>query len=460
MKVDPGIFRNYDVRAIIPEEMDWEGLERFAQATNYLFRPKKVVIGFDARLTGKKISALFSRVFQEAGVEVVDLGQVSTDMVYFASGIIASDLFIMVTASHNPPEYNGFKMTLAKGVKVSGDQGFYKIRDLILSNNRLKLEASKKGNIKKVNIYKDWIDFCLSFIDQTKLKPLKVVVDAGNGIGGKLFGHQYLLKKLPIKLIPLYFELDGSFPNHIPNPLKPENLEDIKKKVISSKADLGFALDGDGDRITLITEKGEFVRGGIITALIADSFLSKNPKQTILYNAVVGRIVREIVKKRGGKSKRVRVGYSLIEKEMKKTGAVFAGEHSCHFMYRDVNNSEASLLTYLILLEAFSDSSQPVSRVVKKYWKYPQSGEINFEVEDKQATMKKISQLYQKKAEKIDWLDGLTIWFKNGWVSIRPSNTQPLLRLNVEADNKLILKNRVREFVKQIESLGGIKSKD
>jgi len=459
MKIKKSIFRDYDIRAIIPKELDMEGVRRITKACIYFFKPKKIAIGRDARNTGKEIVKNMIDVFISSGIDVVDLGMYTTDMMTFASGKFGYDLSIIATASHNPPEYNGFKMAVKGGVSVSGPSGFYKIRDLVKSDKKFEF-GNKKGTIEKKDIYKDWIDFCLSFVNINKIKPLKIAIDAGNGSAGLLFGHNYLKQKLPIEILPLYFNPDGSFPNHSPNPLKIENLKDLRKKIKKEKTDLGICLDGDGDRIAFLTEKGKFIPGTITTALIAETLLEKNPGETVLYNAVCGRIVAETVKKAGGKSKRVRVGYSLIKKQMQKSNALFAGEHSCHYFYRDTYNSEASLLTFLLMLEYISEKGTAFSEIIKRFDIYSQSGEINFEVEDKEEMMEKIEKEYQEKAETIDWLDGISIWFKKWWANIRPSNTQPLLRLNIEADNQTIMEKRKEELIQLIESLGGKLSED
>lgn len=455
MTIKPSIFRDYDIRAIIPDELDMEGVKRIAQATYNYFKPKTLSIGCDARNTGPEIKQIFIEVFLKSGVDITDLGKISTDMMTFASGQYNYDLSIQVTASHNPAAYNGFKMAQKGGRSVSGPTGFYAIRDLALSDKNLEYQADKSGQLKKRDIYKDWIDFCLSFIDLSKIKPFKAVIDAGNGIAGQIFGHPYLKEKLPVEIVPLYFEPDGDFPNHIPDPLKEENRRDLVAKVEQTKADFGAIVDGDGDRISFITETGQFVTGSVVTAMIAENILKDNPGAMILYNAVCSRAVPKIISKNGGQSQRTRVGYSLIKKDMEETGALFAGEHSAHFFYKQTYNSESSLLTFLMILSLISQKNKTFDELINIYNPYSQSGEINFEVEDKQKVMKTAEETYQDRAEKIDWLDGISIWFDNGWVSLRSSNTQPLLRLNVEADTKEQMEGLRDEFRNFILSHGG-----
>jgi phosphomannomutase len=458
MVINPEIFNNYDIRAVIPDQLDMEGIHRISEAVAYFFKPQTVALGYDARNTSGKIFNIFVETFLQAGIDVDNLGMVSTDMMNFASGEFGYDLAIMITASHNPPEYNGFKISTKGGIAVSGESGFFKIRELALSGKELKLYSENNGRLKKVNLYKDWIKKCFSFIDLNKIDKLKVVIDAGNGVGGELFGNQYLVENLPIEIIPLYFKPDGRFPNHQPNPLKKENLIDLTKKVKQTKADWGAALDGDGDRIGFVTKDGKFVSGTVITALLAEKLLENNPGEIILYNAVCGRIVSEIVEKSDGVSKRVKVGHSLIKQVMRRENALFAGEHSCHYFYRDVYTSEASLLTFLLVAEYVSTQKGDFRKIVEKFDKYPQTGEINFEVDDKREVMKKVEDFYQEKALSTDWLDGLSVWFENWWFNLRPSNTQPLLRLNLEADNQQILADKKEEVISLVISLGAVQS--
>lgn len=457
--IQPQIFRDYDIRAIIPDELDMEGVKRIAQATYHHQKPKTVALCYDARVTGPEIAGLFRDVYLAAGVDVFWYGLTTTDMKSFISGRHQPDLAIMVTASHNPPEYNGFKMDRKGADSINGDSGFYAIRDLALSDKHLSLPAGK-GTLTTKDIYPEWIDFCFSFVDPEKIKPLKVIVDTGNGSGGVLFSHPNLTKRLPIQIKPLFFEPDGRFPNHIPNPVKEENLARLKQEVVSQGADYGVALDGDGDRITFITDRGEFVSGTIITALIAETFLRRDPDQTIAYNAVCGRAVPETVEKMGGTALRTRVGYSVIKEKMREHKAVFAGEHSCHFLYRDAYYSEAALLTFLLVAESFSQAGMTFTDFIAPFNTYYQSGEINFEIEDKQGVMEKVAQHAEKTAETIDWLDGVSIWYPEYWISLRPSNTQPLLRLNLEAKTKKILADKTQEAKDLLLSLGAKPSSD
>ncbi|MBL7150341.1 phosphomannomutase/phosphoglucomutase [Candidatus Microgenomates bacterium] len=452
MKISPNIFRDYDVRAVIPDELDREGAIRIGQILVELFNPKIVAVGHDMRITTDDIAGGLTEGILKQGVDVVDLGLICTDMAYFAAGKYGYDLALSVSASHNPSEYNGFKLVKKGAIAVSGDSGVYDIRDFAISNKKIE-PAQKRGKLTKRDISDDYVNHCLPFADLKSIKPFKVVIDAGNAMAGYII--PMFEPFLPIKVIHLYFELDGNFPNHIPNPLIPKNTEDLRKKVLEEKADLGIAFDGDADRIYFIDEKGEFVNGTITTAMLAERLLKKNPDETILYNAVTGRVVPETIKKSGGKPIRVRVGHTLIKEAMRKYNALFAGEHSAHYFYRKHYYAESAFITMLIILELISDRNLSLSKIAAEFDKYPSIPETNFEVGDKMKAMKAVEKTYQGRAEKIDWLDGVSIWFKNYWVNIRPSNTQPLLRLNIEADNQKILEEKKQEFISLITNLGG-----
>lgn len=457
MIIKPNIFRDYDVRAIIPDELDKEGAVRIGQVLVEMFKPKTVAIGHDMRISADDIAGGLKEGVLKQGADVIDLGLISTDMAYFAAGKYAYDLALSVSASHNPPEYNGFKLVKKGAIAVSGDSGIYDIRDFALSNKKIK-PAKRRGKIIKKDLTQAFVKHCLTFIDVKKIKPFKVVIDAGNAMAGYMIPK--FEKYLPLKIIPLYFELDGTFPHHIPNPLLPEATVDLKKKILAEKADFGIAFDGDSDRMYFMDEKGKLVSGTIMTAMLAETILKKHSGQTILYNAVTGRVVPETVKKFGGKAIRVRVGHTLIKEDMRKYNAYFAGEHSGHYYFRDNYYADSAFVAMLIALELISQRNKLLSQIVAEYDKYPSIAETNFEVEDKMVVMKAVEKAYKNKAKSIDWLDGITIWFQNSWVNIRPSNTQPLLRLNIEAEDEKILSQKEKEFISLIKSLGGKRAKE
>jgi len=453
MTIDPQIFRDYDIRAIIPDQLDEDGLRRIAKAIIFHLQPKTIQVGRDMRTTSPKFHQAFIETALESGVDVVDLGLVSTDMLYFAAGKYNEDLAITISASHNPPEYNGMKIVKKGAVAVSGESGIYQIRDLAVSTKKLDIESKRKGVLKKRDIMAAWIEHLVSFIDLGKMKPFKVVVDTGNGMAGYFMPH--LEKKLPWQVTRLYYQLDGTFPNHIPSPIEPKNMEDTINKVKEVGADVGMAFDGDGDRVFLVDETGRILSGTVTTAIIAENLLQKNPGETILYNAIVGRIVPEIIKKYNGKPHRVRVGHTLIKEAMRKYDGLFCGEHSGHYYFRQNFYADSAIIAALLVLELMSIKNKKLSELVDEYDKYPSSGEINFKVADKESVMKQLEAEYREKAESTDWLDGVSVWFKDWWFNVRPSNTEPLLRLNIEANDRRLLEDKIKELVNKIESLGG-----
>lgn len=458
MLIKSGIFKDYDIRAIIGDELDMEGVKRIAEASIALFNPKNVSIGRDMRLSGNKIFKILSRTYLQNGIDVIDLGLITSDMSYFASDKGGYDMSIMISASHNPPEYNGLKFVLKGARAVSGDSGIYDIRDWALSKKSLKVSQKQEGRLTKKDYYQEWIDYCLSLVDVQKIRPFKIVIDAGNGMASVLF--EKLKGKTPFEIVPLFFKLDGNFPNHIPNPLKPENIVDLQKRVKRENADFGVGFDGDGDRIAFVDEAGKYITGTVLTAMLAEILLRKHPGETILYNAVCGRVVPETIKKYKGKPIRTRVGHTLIKEAMRKHNGLFCGEHSGHYFYKATSFAESALLTLLLITQLLTLRKQKLSQIVEELDKYPSIPETNFEVADKKGVMKKIEEKYKDAAGSIDWLDGLSIWFKDYWANVRPSNTQPLLRLNLEADDKETLKEKKTEFITTIEKLGGKLSKD
>lgn len=455
MKIDPQIFRDYDIRALIPDQLDDDGFKRLTQATIAFLKPESIQVGRDMRVSSPKFHQIFIDTALDAGVDVVDLGLTATDMLYYAAGSYQEDIAINISASHNPPQFNGMKIVKQGAVAVSGDSGIYEIRDLAISNKDLTIKTNKKGKLIKRNILPGWVDHVLGFIDFSKMKPFKVVVDAGNGMAG--YFMPAFEEKLPWQVSRLYYQLDGRFPNHIPSPIEAKNMQDTIAKVKAIGADVGMAYDGDGDRVFLVDETGRIVSGTIMTAIIAENLLQKHPQETILYNAIVGRIVPEIIKKYNGKPVRVRVGHTLIKEAMRKNNGLFCGEHSGHYFFRNNFYADSAIIAALLVLELMSEKNLKLSELVARYDKYPSSGEINFVVDDKKKVIQSIAKHYQDKADSIDWLDGISVWFKTWWANVRPSNTEPLLRLNIEADDQKTLKEKTQEFVTAIEALGGAK---
>ena len=352
MVINPSIFRDYDIRAVAGKELDEEGVARIGKAIFHIFKPKSIQVGHDMRITSPAYHKVFVDTMLDLGVDVADLGLVSTDMLYFASGTYPEDFALTISASHNPPEYNGMKMVKKDAVAVSGDSGIYQIRDLAISDKNLDITPASKGKLIQRSIMKDWINHLLTFVDLAVMKPFKAVSDTGNGMAGYFMPD--LEKKLPWTVTHLFYELDGTFPNHVPSPIEEKNRLDCINKVKDTGSDFGMVFDGDGDRVFMIDEKGRTLSGTIMTAMIAENILQKNPGSTILYNAIVGRIVPEIVQKYGGKSERVRVGHTLIKEAMRRTDAEFCGEHSGHYYFKQNFFADSAIIAALLIAELMS----------------------------------------------------------------------------------------------------------
>ncbi len=358
----------------------------------------------------------------------------------------------MFTASHNPPHYNGLKFSKAGAVPINQDTGLQAMRNIIEKGAFLAVSEAK-GKIITKDILKDYVAHVHSFIDTKKLKKMRIAVDAGNGMAGKII--PLVFKGLPMEIVPLFFKLDGNFPNHLADPSKTENLAWLQGEVKDKKCDFGMAFDGDADRIFFVDELGGAITSSLITALIAKTMLKKHPKSNVIYNAVTGHIVRETVEKCGGKAIMERVGHSFIKDTMKKTNSIFGGEHSAHYYYRDNYCADSGIISALIVCEVLSSENKTLSRLLDEFRVYATLEETNVEVEDKQEVISKILDHYQKKQKsgsgekikKIIEIDGLTIEFSDWWFNVRPSNTEPLLRLNMEASNKKLLDEKKREVL-------------
>ncbi|PIR58914.1 MAG: phosphomannomutase/phosphoglucomutase [Candidatus Pacebacteria bacterium CG10_big_fil_rev_8_21_14_0_10_56_10] len=451
MRIDPSVFKDYDIRAVVDEQLDEAGVERLGRALAEFFQPKRVAVGYDMRVSSPGWFRAIVRGLTEIGTDVIDLGMISTDMAYFAAGTLDVDLAVMISASHNPPQFNGLKIVKRGARGVSGDSGIYELRDLVTSDRQFR-PAQQPGRVTRQDMMADWVAHALQMVEVGSIKPLKVVVDAGNGMAGQVIPA--IANQLPIKLEPLFFELDGTFPNHLANPLLEETHGPIIAKIKETKADLGIMFDGDGDRMFLMDETGRFISGTITTAMVAEQLLKKHPGSTILYNAICGRVAPETIEAGGGTAIRVRVGHTIIKEKMRQHDALFAGEHSGHYFFKQNFSADSGLIAALVVLELLSAAGQQMSQLVARYDKYPSSGEINFAVQDKEGMMKGLEQEFSE-AESIDWLDGISIWYSDWWANIRPSNTQPVLRLNVEADNQHLLDDKTKLLIEYIEGHGG-----
>jgi phosphomannomutase len=441
------IFKAYDVRGKVGSELKPEIIEEIGSAVAvFLPTTGPVAVGRDMRPDSEQLANAIISGLTKQGREVWDIGQVTSDMVYFATGHHDLAGGVMVTASHNPGEYNGIKFCGQQASPIGIESGLLEIKKLVEKGDFP--ETQNHGTVQQKDVMEDWLSHALSFIDVDKLKSLNAVIDAGNGMAGKVIPE--LEPYVPLNIEEMYFELDGSFPNHIANPIEPENIKDLIAKVQKSKADVGIAFDGDGDRAVLIDETGKAVSGTVMTALLAEHFLKKNPGSTILYNATCGWIVPETIEKHKGKAVRTKVGHSFIKAEMKKHSALFAGESSGHYYFEDNYNADSGLIAALVAIHVLSASKKKLSELVAKYDVYHHIPETNFTVEDKEEIINKVASHFSD--EKQDRLDGLTVWQETSWLNIRPSNTEPILRLNAEARSKPELEKLVDKVTSIVNS--------
>ncbi|MET8893374.1 phosphomannomutase/phosphoglucomutase [Streptomyces albogriseolus] len=434
------IVKAYDVRGVVPDQWDEALAELFGAAFVRVTDATAVVTGHDMRPSSPGLSAAFARGAAGQGADVTEIGLCSTDQLYYASG--ALDLpGAMFTASHNPARYNGIKLCRAGAAPVGQDTGLADIRALVeeWSDTGAPEPAATTGTVTRRDTLEDYAAHLRSLVDLTGVRPLKVVVDAGNGMGGHTVPT--VLAGLPLTLVPMYFELDGTFPNHEANPLDPANLVDLRKRVREEGADLGLAFDGDADRCFVVDERGEPVSPSAITALVASRELARNGGTgTVIHNLITSRSVAEVVRENGGTPERTRVGHSFIKAEMARTGAIFGGEHSAHYYFRDFWNADTGMLAALHVLAALGEQQGTLSALVDQYDRYAGSGEINSTVDDQAARLTAIRAAYEgREGVTLDDLDGLTVSAADWWFNVRPSNTEPLLRLNAEARDEVTM---------------------
>ncbi|WP_433080432.1 phosphomannomutase/phosphoglucomutase [Dactylosporangium sp. CA-052675] len=431
------IVKAYDVRGTVPDQLNEPVAEALGRAFVQTLRSRgefaeKIVTAHDMRASGPALATAFANGARAEGADVLEAGLGSTDLLYYASGVL--DLpGAMFTASHNPAQYNGIKLCKQGAKPVGQDTGLTEIRERaqqILDSGARVPEGGLKGGLEQYSLLERYATHLLKLVDLSAIRPLTVVVDAGNGMGGYTV-PAVLGSGLPLTIIPLYFELDGTFPNHEANPLEPANLVDLQAKVRATGADIGLAFDGDADRCFVVDERGEAVSPSVITAMVAVRELAKEPGATIIHNLITSKVVPEIVREHGGEPVRTRVGHSFIKAEMARTGAVFGGEHSAHYYFRDFWGADTGMLAALHTLALLGGQPAPLSALAKDYERYAASGEINSTVADTAAKMAEIERAFPVE---IDRLDGITLSFPDGsWANVRPSNTEPLLRLNVEA---------------------------
>ena len=448
-KIVSSLFKAYDVPGIVSTELTPEIARLIGRALVATLNPGTVVVGRDMRVSSPELATALMDGIRDGGANVVDVGMVSTDALSFAIGNYGYPAGVMVTASHNPPEYNGFKIAREQARALSLSDGLDKIRDRILENTLpTPLADAKRGMRQSRDILDDYAAHMLSLIDVRRLRPLKIAIDAGNGMAGLTVPRVF--RNLPIEITPLYFEPDGTFPNHPANPIEPENTEELRKVVKENHLDLGAAFDGDADRVFLIDERGSFVGGDMLTAMVASRMLDRNPGAAIVYNLISSRGVPELIAAKGGRAIRSRVGHSYIKETMRKEDAVFGGEHSGHFYFRDNWYADSGMAALLFALEMISEEDKPLSAVIAPLDHRFRSGEINSEVANPEATTQAIEDHYREMGAEIDHLDGITVNFPDWWFNLRASNTQPLLRLNVEADNEALLEEKTQEVLSMI----------
>ena len=430
------IIKAYDIRGLVKDEVTPDfsfslGVA-FAKFLEIEREPATIVVGEDMRPSSAPLADAFSDGATSQGMDVIRIGLASTDMLYFASGKLNLP-GVMFTASHNPAKYNGMKLCKSGARPIGQESGLVKIRQLI--EEGVPMSNRPVGNVRKQELLSDYVDYLFTRFPKNtfKKRKLKVVIDAGNGMAG--FTAPAVMEQLNVELIPMYFELDGNFPNHEANPIEPENLKALQKKVKKEKADIGLAFDGDADRCFLIDENGDLVNPSALTGLIAVRELKANPGATIIYNLISSKAVAEVISENGGIALRSRVGHSYIKTLMAESGAVFGGEHSGHFYFGDFWRADSGMLAALYALAELMATPKSLSNLLEPYNRYFSSGEINSKVKDASKSIKLVKDKYQDKYQ-VDELDGLTVTAENWWFNLRPSNTEPLLRLNVEADTQ------------------------
>lgn len=449
MTVQASIFKAYDIRGKVGDDLTTNATYLVGRAlADFLPNDGTVAVGYDMRPDSEELAKALIEGLLEQGRDVWNIGRVTSDMIYFAVGHFGLAGGAMVTASHNPGDDNGVKLCREEAKPIGIETGLGDIRDRTISNDFTANE--RRGVAVSKNVTSEWIQHALSFVDAKNWKPYKVVIDAGNGMAGAIIPQ--LQQHIPLDITPLYFELDGTFPNHIANPLIPENLVDLQQNITATNADFGIAFDGDGDRAVLVDENGRALSGSIMTALLSTYFLKTHPEATVLYNAICGRIVPETVKANNGTPRRTKVGHSFIKNDMRKHDAVFAGEHSGHYYFKDNFYADSGLIGALIAVQVLSDSGKTLSELVEPYRDaYTIIDETNFTVTDIDMVLARLKKEFSDADQ--DELDGLTVSFPTSWFNVRPSNTEPVLRLNAEATTKQELDTLVARVTATITQL-------
>jgi phosphomannomutase len=451
--LEPGVFKAYDVRGLYPAELDEEGAYAIGRAYVEQFEPRRIAVGRDMRLSSPAMAAALIQGAADGGADVLDLGLVGTEMVYFAVGELALDGGVCVTASHNPKQYTGMKIVRRGALPVGGESGLLDVRDRALdfvaqSNYP---SPARRGEVRAENVWPAFVEKVLSFVDVEALRPLRVVIDAANGMAGAMLPP--VLERLPtVDAVRCYFEPDGTFPNHEPNPLLPENREFIVAKTRAEGADLGVAYDGDADRCFFVDDTGEFIPGDFVTALLAESVLEKEPGGKVIYDVRASWAVPETIERAGGEPLVNRVGHAYIKHRMRKEGAVFGGEVSAHYYFRDFSQADSGVVPFLLMLELISKRGRKLSEILAPYReRFFLTGEINTPVADVPLKLQELKEHYAAEA-RISHLDGISVDADDWHFNVRPSNTEPLLRLNLEARSRELMERRRDEVLELIRA--------
>ncbi|GAB4541336.1 MAG: phosphomannomutase/phosphoglucomutase [Anaerolineae bacterium] len=447
MQVNPSIFKAYDIRGIYPDELNEAVGYAIGRAFVTFLKVDTVIVGRDMRLSGPQMFEALTRGLTDQGADVIDIGMVSTDQYYYACATLGQ-AGVMVTASHNPAEYNGFKMVREMPQLLSGDKGIQDLRRLVEQEDFP--TPHRKGTIRPMDVSEGFVEKVLGLVDVASLKPLKVIADTGNGMVGPILKRVY--EKLPVQLTGMYLEPDGSLPNHGLDPLQPENRAELQQRVVDEGADIGFAFDGDGDRFFTIDDRGQFVSGDFMTALMGQYFLQKYPGSKIIYDVRASWAVPDLISQAGGIPLMERVGHAFIKQRMAKENAVFAGEVTGHYYFRDFFFADSGILPSLVILEMLSKKQARLSELLQPLEaKYFISGEINTRISvDPRAKMQELAEIY--KDGEIHWLDGISVNYPDWHFNVRPSNTEPLLRLNLEARTRELMEARRDEVLSIIRS--------
>jgi phosphomannomutase len=447
--VDPKVFKAYDVRGVYPTELDEQGSYAIGRAYVEQFEPRRIAVGRDMRLSAPAMARATIEGAADAGADVVDIGLVGTEMLYFAVGELGLDGGVAVTASHNPKEYTGMKIVRRGALPVGGESGLLEIRDRALALSDPP-GGQTPGQVSEYDVWPGYVERVLSFIDVGAVGPLRVVIDAANGMAGAMLPP--VLERLPVEARTYFFEPDGSFPNHEPNPLLPENREFITNKVSEENADLGVAFDGDADRCFFVDDTGQFVPGDFVTALLAESILEKEPGAKVIYDVRASWAVRETIERAGGVPLVNRVGHAFIKHRMREEGAAFGGEVSGHYYFRDFYQADSGVIPFLLMLELVSRRGKRLSEILRPYRdRYFLTGELNTPVADVALKLHELKERFAD-AGRVSHLDGISIEADDWHMNVRPSNTEPLLRLNLEARSQDLMERKRDEVLSVIRS--------